>query len=59
MCRKNKIASYSYHSDIFLQKHKQYYFIQIQTFTPQIQIEMCESDSYSETFNKQTAPEAQ
>lgn len=57
MCRKNKIVSYSYHSDILLKKkNNQYYFIQLQTFASQIQIQICESDSDSEPLNKQTTP---
>lgn len=48
ICHKNKIALYSYHLDIFFIKNKQYYFIQIQTFRPQIHIQIYESDSDSD-----------
>jgi hypothetical protein len=53
MCRKKHIHIIQI---FFLQKNNQYYFIQIQTFTPQIQIQMCKSDSNSESLNKQITP---
>ena len=52
----NASSSTNKYPHVFFKKNKQYYLIQIQTFPPQIQIQMCEPDSDLKPLNKQTAP---